>query len=137
MEDLRDPTTFTYCFDPAPAQVWLARTLLADWLGRQQLRATEIDDTLVICSELCTNALEHVADGDAAIQLRAWHQPTELVLEVESEGAAGGGWLDGPDHDPRVGGELRLAAALGDGLEVRQDGIALTVRATKRTALVS
>jgi anti-sigma regulatory factor (Ser/Thr protein kinase) len=64
-----------------PSAVWLARQLLATWLADRRVPTPSSDDLLLVCSELCTDALRHSA---GPVRLKARREADEIVLEVEA-----------------------------------------------------
>ena len=87
-----EPGPFEYRFLPSFSNIRLARQVLAGWLEvLPGADADAIDDLLVVCSELVTNAVVHAPTGDddapaATIALRAETSGDGVVLEVEDPG---------------------------------------------------
>ena len=84
------PGPFEYRFTRSLSNIRLARHALAGWLELQPgVDADAIDDLLVVCSELVTNAVLHAPGPEAsatAIALRAETNGDSVVLEVEDPG---------------------------------------------------
>ena len=77
---------FEYRFTPSLGFIRLARHALAGWLQAQPgVDVDGIDDLLVACSELCTNAIES-AGPDGSVAMRAWARADAVVIEVEDDG---------------------------------------------------
>jgi serine/threonine-protein kinase RsbW len=102
---------------PARAdQVTEARTFLARLLGECPLS----DDAILICSELCTNAIVHSDSHreDGSFILRAEVREGDYVwLEVEDQG---GRWAE-PARCEESGRGLEIVVALADYWDVRGD----------------
>ena len=123
------PGPFEYRFTPTFSNIRLARHVLANWLELQPGADVDaIDDLLVACSELVTNAIAHLAEPDVTqtICLRADVEGDNVVLEVEDPGG-GFTWpvthemrdvLDSDEH----GRGLFIVEALTDRLGVVQAG---------------
>ena len=127
-----DPGPFEYRCTPAVSNIRLARHVLANWLELLPgVDVDAIDDLLVVCSELVTNAVVHAADPSGTIALRARTEGDSVVLEVEDHGA-GFTWpvahemrdvLDGDEH----GRGLFIVEALTDRLGVLKTATDRTV----------
>ena len=65
-----------------PGAVWLARQLFATWLADRRVPGAAADDLLLVCSELCTDALRHT---DVPVLLRARREGDDIFLEVDAE----------------------------------------------------
>lgn len=77
------PRRLDLALDPHPSSVWHARRALRQLVGDD---GTTAADTLLLTSELVTNALEH---GTAPCTLTALFDPDSGVLRVEvSDGSA-------------------------------------------------
>jgi anti-sigma regulatory factor (Ser/Thr protein kinase) len=119
----------------------LVRSLLADWLVRQPLDPVEVDDLVLVASELCANAVRAASGAPGALSLRAQVEGDAVVLEVEDDGSGLDRAPDGvdpedvPDPAAEQGRGLYLVAALTDDLEVRRDGGRTVVRACKRAVV--
>jgi anti-sigma regulatory factor (Ser/Thr protein kinase) len=134
------PGPFEYRFAPDVGQIRLARHVLANWLEMQAgVDVDAIDDLLVACSELVTNAVIHAERGDVSnpIALRAHADGDSIVLEVDDQGG-GFDWpvthlmsdvLEIEEH----GRGLFIVEALTDRLGVikSDDGKTTTVRCVK------
>jgi anti-sigma regulatory factor (Ser/Thr protein kinase) len=132
-----DPGPFEYRFAPSTANIRLARHVLANWLELLPgVDVDAIDDLLVVCSELVTNAVVHAPDRTHTIALRASTEGDSVVLEVEDQGA-GFAWpvahelrdvLDDEEH----GRGLFIVEALTDRLGVlKTDADRTVVRCVK------
>ncbi|HEX2849570.1 MAG TPA: ATP-binding protein [Acidimicrobiales bacterium] len=134
------PAAFEYRFAPSTAAIRLARYALADWLAVQHHPSDDaVDDLLIACSELCTNAVLHAATG-GDIVVRGSVDGDAVVLEVE-DGGAGMAWprtgsiadvVDDEEH----GRGLFIVAALTDDLSMASDG-PKTVVTCRREAVLS
>ena len=133
------PGPFEYRFAPTSANIRLARHVLANWLeALPDADVDAIDDLLVVCSELVTNAIVHTDDAgpQTTIRLRADTDGDSVVLEVEDPGS-GFAWpvahvmgdvLDSEEH----GRGLFIVEALTDRLGVvPRDDRGTTVRCVK------
>ena len=108
------PGPFEYRFAPSLSTIRLARHVLADWLELQPgVDTVALEDLLVVCSELVTNAIRH-GEGDdrvASVAVRAKVVDEDSVqLEVEDAGH-GFSWPSG-----RGLGDLGAADERGRGL---------------------
>lgn len=68
-----------------PSAVWLARQLFATWLADRRVPQGTAEDLLLVCSELCTDALRY---SEGPVKLRARREDDEIVLEVDAVVAA-------------------------------------------------
>lgn len=119
----RAPGPFEHRFTPSLPAIRLARHVLANWLAvHPGVDADAIDDLLVVCSELSTNAISHASGADGSVALRVRRDGDALVLEMEDDGR-GFAWpvahvmedvLDDEEH----GRGLFIVEALTDHLEV-------------------
>jgi len=84
----RAPGAFEYRIAPSAAAIRLARHALAQWLELQQAVDRDgVDDLLVACSELFTNAVEHSRDDESSmVAVRGRADGTSVVLEIENDG---------------------------------------------------
>ena len=86
----REPGPFEYRFTPSFSNIRLARQVLAHWLeALPGVDRDALDDLLIVCSELVTNAVVHADDVDrstSTIALRGETQGDSVVLEVEDRG---------------------------------------------------
>ena len=107
----------------------VARRAQTEWLAGLDLgplRTRRLEDLLVVCSELVTNAVHHAPAGhDQPVVLRAEVDGADLCLEVE-DGGDGFTWpaddrraADVPAGEERGRG-LLIVAALTDDLVVRR-----------------
>jgi serine/threonine-protein kinase RsbW len=129
-----------YRFPPVLPAIRLARHVLANWLEIQPGVDTDaIDDLLVVCSELCTNAINHATGAAHTVALRAAVEGDAIVLEIEDDGA-GFSWpntgvigdvLDDQEH----GRGLYIVEAITDHVEVVTSRNRTVVRCTKRGVL--
>lgn len=119
---ISDPGPFEYRCTPSLSNIRLCRHVLANWLEQQPgVDVDAIDDLLVVCSELVTNAVVHSPDA-GTIAVRGWTDGDSVVLEVEDPGG-GFAWpvahgmhdvLDSDEH----GRGLFIVEALTDRLGV-------------------
>ncbi len=96
--------------------------------GREQrMRASALNDLLVIANELATNAYEH---GAPPRRLTLWRALRHLVCQVENEGTITDPLVGRRNPDPRPGHGMGLwiVHQIADLVEVR-DGARTTVRA--------
>src|SRR5205807_931331 len=77
---------FEFRFSPSPASVGLARHFLSDWLTFQNVDGDDIDDILLVASELATNAVKAASGEERSVTLRARHDEDAIVLEAEDDG---------------------------------------------------
>lgn len=127
---------FEYRFAPSLDAVRLARHVLANWLELLPGVAVDaIDDLLIACSELVTNAVRHAECGTAAIIMRGSIHGDGVVLEVE-DGGDGFVWPvahgieDVVVHDENGRG-LFIVEALTDDIQVLATEGRTIVRCTK------
>lgn len=107
-----------------PDQVRLARDFLTRILGD----CPKADDVILICSELCTNAIIHsnsAKPGGYFILRTEVHEDEYVWIEVEDQG---GPWLEG-GRDDEHGRGLEVVAALADDWDIEGDSLARVVRA--------
>jgi serine phosphatase RsbU (regulator of sigma subunit)/anti-sigma regulatory factor (Ser/Thr protein kinase) len=132
---------FEYRFSPMSANVSLVRHTLGDWLGLQNVGGTDLDDLLLISSELCTNAVRASSGAPSSLALRARAEGDAVVLEIEDDGDGfelPPLWADEdgvPDVTSERGRGLFLVRALADELSVASAGGHTIVRAVKRAVL--
>jgi serine/threonine-protein kinase RsbW len=129
------PAAFEYRFTPSTASIRLARYVLADWLSTQPDPTDDaVDDLLIVCSELCTNAVLHAsASGDVVV--RASVDGDAVVVEVEDDGH-GMAWprtgsIGDVLHHEEHGRGLFIVAALTDHLSVTSEGSRTVVTCRK------
>lgn len=134
------PGPFEYRFTPSLGAIRLTRHVLANWLALQPgVDADAIDDLLVVCSELSTNAIAHASGAEGSVALRVRTDGDHLVLEMEDDGdgfawPVGHGMADVLD-DEEHGRGLFIVEALTDTLDVfSRDGVTV-VRCTKAGVL--
>ena len=114
--------TCSRTFRACPDQVSQARSFLRRVLADCAL----VDDVVLICSELCTNAVVHSASAGPGGQftVRAEVREGDYVwLEVEDQG---GRWRPAASSDERGRG-LEIVAKLADYWDVRGDDTARVV----------
>lgn len=121
---------------PTPAAIRLSRHVLASWLQLQPMVDVDgVDDLLVACSELVTNAVSHASGADGSVSLRASVEGDGIRLEVEDDGV-GFAWnptgtvLD-VDPDDEHGRGLFIVETLTDTLDVRVEADRTIVSAFK------
>jgi anti-sigma regulatory factor (Ser/Thr protein kinase) len=131
------PGPFEYRFAPSVSAIRLARQVLAGWLELQPgADRVAVDDLVVVCSELVTNAVRHSRHDDAMVSVRAAVDDDGVVLEVEDPGPGFAWPTDRVLADIGVADEggrgLLIAQALTDVLEVRAaQGAGTVVRCVK------
>jgi serine phosphatase RsbU (regulator of sigma subunit)/anti-sigma regulatory factor (Ser/Thr protein kinase) len=131
---------FQHRFTPRPAAVTLARHLLSDWLAHQPIDPVEVDDLLLVASELCTNAMRASSGQPGAVVLRALIEGDTVVVETEDDGPG----FEWPHPEPGLtplaeleqGRGLYLVSALVDEatIERTEDGHTI-VRSRKRAVV--
>lgn len=138
----KDPAVgpFEHRFAPSLHAVRGARRALACWLEiLPGVDVDGIDDLLIVCSELTTNAVRHSADVSGSVAVRAFVDGDSVVLEVEDTGAGFTWPVAHGIEDVLVADEngrgLFIVEALTDRLEVVTDGGRTVVRCTKRALL--
>lgn len=131
---------FEYRFAPSLASVRLARHVLANWLElHPRIDVDALDDLLIACSELVTNAVRHADGPSAAVVLRGSVDGDAVVLEVEDDGS-GFAWPlahgieDVVVHEENGRG-LFIVEALTDEIQVLATSGRTVVRCTKRGVL--
>lgn len=131
---------FEYRFAPTLGSVRLARHVLANWVELLPGVAVDaIDDLLIACSELVTNAVRHGDCGSATVSLRGAVDGDSVVLEVE-DGGNGFAWPvahgieDVVVHDENGRG-LFIVEALTDEMQVLATEGRTIVRCVKRGML--
>ena len=134
------PGPFAYHFSPTPAGVRVARYVLSAWLERQPgVNTDAIDDLLVVCSELCTNAASHSSGHDMAAVLSARIDRDSVVLEVSDDGGGfpfgGGGHIKAAEAAAESGRGLFIVAALTDEMTVESTGERTLVRVRRNGML--
>jgi anti-sigma regulatory factor (Ser/Thr protein kinase) len=78
---------FHYRTAPTTAAIRLARHAFGHWLHDQRgAQLDAIDDLLIASSELITNGVEHSADPNGHVAIRATVKGSTVVLEVENQG---------------------------------------------------
>ena len=87
----------------------------------------EVQELLVVATELCTNALRYTGAG--LVTLRAWEEDLHVVVEVEGVDAGAARNLD--DADERGRG-MRIVQSLCDEVSVVVRGRNRFVRCRKR-----
>ena len=76
-----------YRFAPEAASIRLARHVLANWLELQPGVASDaLDDLLIACSELVTNAINHATGPADSVLLRAEVVGDAVRLQIEDDG---------------------------------------------------
>lgn len=118
-----DPFEFT--FPPSTRGIGVARRRFGAWLAAQRVPRLRLDDLLVVCSELCTNAVACANARTGRIVVRAHVEDDRVLLAVEDDGP-GFSWSPGrrladvPESQEHGRG-LLLVQALTDTLEVRRE----------------
>lgn len=112
-----------YRFAPSRRAIRLARHVLAGWLELQPgVDVDAIDDLLIACSELVTNAVDHATGPSASVLVRARIEGDAVCLEIEDDGdgfawPVGRGMADVLGDDEHGRG-LFIVEALTDVVEV-------------------
>lgn len=134
------PPPFCCRFGPTPEAVRVVRRALGQWLSaHHRVNVDGIDDLLIVCSELCTNAVRSASDTEGSVAVRAWSENHGVILEVEDDGA-GFAWPSGrrlqdvPDEEEHGRG-LFIVAGITDEMEVHVEGGRTVVRCVKRHVL--
>jgi serine phosphatase RsbU (regulator of sigma subunit)/anti-sigma regulatory factor (Ser/Thr protein kinase) len=126
---------FEHRLSPSSATVPLARNLLREWLVRVPVDDDSVHDLLLVATELCANAVEHATWQDDGVMLRAWSEGTDVLIEVEDDGA-GLAWSpaddDPPDPEAEQGRGLWLVHTLTDEVVHEPRGSHTIVRARVR-----
>ena len=131
---------FEYRFAPSLNAVRLARHVLANWLELLPGVAVDaIDDLLIACSEMVTNAVRHAECGTSPIIMRGSVDGDGVVLEVEDAGdgfawPVAHGIEDVVVHDENGRG-LFIVEALTDKIDVLATEGRTIVRCTKQGML--
>ncbi len=130
---------FEYRFSPRPVSIPLVRAFFSLWMASQPLERSQVDDLLLVASELATNALRASSGAEGSCCLRAWVEGADVVVEAEDDGAGLSGELPPADELPALEGErgrgLFIVRGLVDDVVVeRRHGVTL-VRAIVRGVL--
>ncbi|MDP9072731.1 MAG: ATP-binding protein, partial [Actinomycetota bacterium] len=131
---------FEYRFTPNPAAVPLARHFLQDWLVRVPVEEAQIDDLLLVATELAANAVRHASGQPGGVLMRAMVNGQDVVLEVSDDGGHAMALPDPMEDQPEAMAErgrgLFLVRALVDQFDSTVvDGV--TVVRVVRRAVVS
>jgi serine/threonine-protein kinase RsbW len=127
---------FEYRVAPSAASIRLARHALGHWLHLQPGADLDaVDDLLIACSELFTNAVEHACGADSMVAVRGRIEGTSVVLEIENDGPGfvrppERRMIDVPDDDEHGRG-LFIVDVLTDRVEVEAAGGHTIVRCVK------
>ncbi|WBB64273.1 ATP-binding protein [Streptomyces sp. WMMC500] len=112
----------------SPGTPACARRIIRPWLVAWQIPASRAQDTLVVASELTTNALVHTNSSQiiVAVQLTG-RELRRLTVRVIDQGPSRAGWIDrrsdregrsdpeGPSDDLALSGRgLAMVEALAD-----------------------
>ncbi len=134
------PAAFECRFQPDVAAIRVVRRALGRWLSAHHpVNVDGVDDLLIACSELCTNAVRSASGAADSVAVRAHAEGHSVVLEVEDDGA-GFAWpvahrlQDVPEEDEHGRG-LFIVASITDALEVDVADGRTVVRCTKRHVL--
>jgi len=131
---------FEYRFSPNLAAVPLVRGSLADWLDHQPIDGEDVEDLLLVASELATNAVRHAGGAPTGLSLRARAADDAVVIEVEDDGGeAILHWndLERPEPEAEKGRGLWLVEALTDELTTETRGGRTLVRCVKGAVFAS
>lgn len=127
-------------FRPDTGAVGVVRRAFGRWIqARGGVDVDAVDDLLLACSELCTNAVRSASHAEDTVAVRARPSGDAVVLEVEDDGA-GFSWplahriQDVPEQDEHGRG-LFIVAAITDEMEVEVATGRTVVRCTKRHVL--
>jgi anti-sigma regulatory factor (Ser/Thr protein kinase) len=129
-----------YRFAPSLPAIRLARHVLSNWLELQPgVNVDGIDDLLVACSELVTNAVRHATGSNDQVALRVFAAGDSIVFEVEDDGD-GFAWpvskvMADVLADDENGRGLFIVEALTDDVEVVASRGRTIVRCLKRGML--
>jgi PAS domain S-box-containing protein len=127
---------FEYRFTPRLVAVPVARHLFLEWAYHQALGAADVDDLVLVVSELCTNAVRMASGEERGVTLRAWPEGPDLVIEVQDDGPGFEGDVpSGEDLPPleQVSGRgLFLVQSLADSVSVVSTPGGTVVRCVKR-----
>ena len=132
----RPLSTFEHGLARSEASVSMARRLLKDWLRFVPVEEWAIDDLLLVCAELCSNAIRHATFDEEGVRLRAWTDGADVVVEVSDDGPGLAlPRIEDAPPDPAAerGRGLWLVRELSDSLDAeRVDGRSV-VRSRKRS----
>lgn len=110
---------------PHVRQLAPMRKVVSERLLTHDVAASDVDDVLLILSELCTNAIQATATGGDRVVARVQLSPTSLTVEVENVGPPFESEVATARHGPdRVRGRgLDIVRALaGDVTMMYEDG---------------
>jgi anti-sigma regulatory factor (Ser/Thr protein kinase) len=79
---------FEHRFAPRVAELPMARRVLREWLDASGHDGDQLQELLVVATELCTEAVRSSFAG--LVTLRAWEDDAGVVVEVESLDGANG-----------------------------------------------
>jgi anti-sigma regulatory factor (Ser/Thr protein kinase) len=116
MDLLRSDEELVYELTDRPGAVWLARQLLRTWLSTQRVAPVALDDLVLACSEICTEALGRTR---ARVVLSVVVDDSAVHLCVQSQ------------RDGEVG-DLSLARAVVDELTIGDEQGLRVVRCLRR-----
>lgn len=122
---------FASTFMSTPAALARTRDDFSDWLASVDVSDEIRSDLSIAFSELGSNAVAAVGDGDHELHVAGWWSGSELVFEVTNPVVKRPGPLMRWDlEDPLRGGGrgLMIVRALTDAIEVRNNDGHLTVR---------
>jgi anti-sigma regulatory factor (Ser/Thr protein kinase) len=131
---------FAHQFSPHTAAVPVARHLLRDWLQLVPVEPDAVESLLLVCSELCSNAVRHATGAPGSVRLRAWTDDDAVIIEVSDDGGALPGTepapdADLPDPEAEQGRGLFLVRELTDELTSRLDDGRSVLRIVKRAVV--
>lgn len=90
-------------------QVSCARAFVRDILGG----CPQLDEAVLLTSELCTNALQHTHSGDGGtFEVTVYHRPGSLRIEVRDDGSPSGPVPQPVDSCSLDGRGLEIVACL-------------------------
>lgn len=128
---------FASTFMSTAADLVRAREDFSDWLAGLDVSDDVRSDLSIAFSELGSNAVAAVDDGDHELHVAGWRSGSELVFEVTNPVVKRPGPLTRWDlADPLRGGGrgLMIVRALTDAIEVRNNDGHLTVRCRTQVA---
>lgn len=123
-----------YRFAPSLPAIRLARHVLANWLELQPgVDVDGIDDLIVACSELVSNAVRHAVGDVVSLRVRADEDSVVLEIEDDGDGFAWPAWaMADVGDDDEHGRGLFIVEALTDEVEVVTSRGRTVVRCRKR-----
>ena len=131
---------FEHRLSQSMAAVSLSRSLLREWLVRVPVDRDAVHDLLLAATELCANAVEHATWQLGGVVLRARTEGSDVVLEVEDDGA-GLSWpllaLEPPDPRAEHGRGLWLVRTFTDEVTPETSSGRTLIRCVKRAVVAA